>query len=222
MLRFFKSHVGRQERFLALLVSLLLFIGLAPFLKNLVRLRLLLDILFFVVFLTAIYTVSQNRRQAILVSLLALPVFIATWLSYGKASQGLLVTSHIFSIIFLAVAIVLILQFVIRAQSVTPNIIYAAIVVYLLIGITWSVMYSFLEFIVPGSFNNISATLSDGIYDFTYYSFVTLTTLGYGDIYPLNDQARALVILEAIIGQFYIAVLIARLVGTYISYRNPD
>ena len=101
----------------------------------------------------------------------------------------------------------------------TSNVVYDAVVIYLLIGITWSDVYAVLEHLPPGSFNLAGASAIE-VPAFTYYSFVTLTTLGYGDVTPLTDQARSLAILEAVIGQLYMTVLVARLVGLLISHSS--
>ncbi len=214
-----QTKIGRlfKERFLFLLVFLLLYIGLAPFLKNWLAVRLLMNILITAVFLSAVTAVSQTRRQGVLVSFLALPMLITTWLSYGLKWKGLLSASYVFSILFLIFAMVMILRFVMKARWVTRDVIYAAIVVYLLMGVTGSIAYALLDQASPGSFNITDETLLHGSYVFVYYSFVTLTTLGYGDVSPLTDPARALAIIEALVGQLYLVVLIARLVGTHIS-----
>ncbi len=215
--RFSIIRIYIEERFLVLLASLLLYLGLAPFLKTFIGVNLLMNILLTVVFLSAVAAVSRTRRQGVLVSLLALPMLISTWLSYGLEWKSLLAISHGFSILFLVVVMVVILRFVLEARWVTRDVIYAAIVAYLLIGVTAADAYVLLEQLSPGSFSITADALTNGYYVFVYYSFVTLTTLGYGDVSPLTDQARALVIIEAVIGQLYLVVLIARLVGTYIS-----
>jgi hypothetical protein len=110
------------------------------------------------------------------------------------------------------------------------DLIYATICVYLLIGVAWAYVYSVLENIFPGSFNfplnllQANPSLNEGRKHLTllfYYSFVTLTTLGYGDITPVTPPAQSLSTLEAIMGQFYIAILVARLVGIYASKNKP-
>jgi hypothetical protein len=113
--------------------------------------------------------------------------------------------------------ILLILDYIFRQVKVSREVLFAAIVVYILFGVMWSAIFRFLELCQPGSFH-IPHGLSNDVHGiFLYYSFVTLTTLGYGDISPISAPARALAILEAIIGQMYVAVLIARLMGTHIS-----
>jgi voltage-gated potassium channel Kch len=87
-----------------------------------------------------------------------------------------------------------------------------------LIGLNWSLLYLFLAQTIPGAFNGLEQLVwYDNFADAAYYSFVTLTTLGYGDISPVTPVARFLVYMEAIVGVFYMAILVASLVGVRIS-----
>ena len=91
-------------------------------------------------------------------------------------------------------------------------------VCFLLLGLCWAFIYALIEVLNPGSFSVASITTAGSSSAYTYFSFVTLTTLGYGDISPVAQVARSFAILEAITGQMYLAVLVARLVGTQIAH----
>ena len=107
----------------------------------------------------------------------------------------------------------------------TPDVLYGAISVYLMIGLTWSVAYLLLENLYPGSFYIDAAHNPDGylnLSDLLYYSYVTLTTLGYGDITLVTSQARSLAFLEAVCGVLYVAVLVARLVGSSLASSGSN
>jgi len=94
------------------------------------------------------------------------------------------------------------------------NKIVGAICIYLLIGLIWTLLYLFIAQAIPDSFNGLEqAVWYDNFADVAYYSFVTLTTLGYGDISPVVPLARFLVYMEAIVGVFYMAILVASLIG---------
>ena len=94
------------------------------------------------------------------------------------------------------------------------NKIVGAICIYLLIGLVWTLSYLFVAQAIPGAFNGLEqAVWYDNFADVAYYSFVTLTTLGYGDISPVIPIARFLVYMEAIVGVFYMAILVASLIG---------
>jgi voltage-gated potassium channel len=104
-------------------------------------------------------------------------------------------------------------------NNISANRIVGAICVYLMLGVIWALSYELMEATIPGSFGGLteSAQSSGSSSDWVYFSFVTLTTLGYGDVLPLTDFARTLAYFEAIVGQFYLAVLVAGLVGAYLS-----
>lgn len=98
------------------------------------------------------------------------------------------------------------------------NRIVGAICIYLLMGLIWAMMYLFIAQAVPGAFNGIEQMIwYHNFADVAYYSFVTLTTLGYGDISPVAPVAKFLVYMEAVVGVFYMAVLVASLVGIGIN-----
>jgi hypothetical protein len=124
---------------------------------------------------------------------------------------------------FLLLAIwVAVEQVVLSPGSVTRNRVTGALCLYLLLGVLWAVLFAVVELIVPTAFDHGAPAAGDPIEHFLYYSFVTLTTLGYGDVTPVHPVARTLSYLEAVIGQLYVAVLIASLVGRYVAgVRTP-
>ena len=106
-------------------------------------------------------------------------------------------------------------------NKMNANRIIGAICVYFLLGVIWSIMYALLEYTVPGSFAGLSAeNTSEWNPDWIYYSFVTITTLGYGDILPVSFFARALAYMEAVAGLFYVAILVAGLVSAYLAEKQ--
>ena len=107
-------------------------------------------------------------------------------------------------------------------DRVSGNRLMGGICIYLLIGLSWSVMYSALMLIDPASFSGFSVTDNSLYWEMTYFSFVTLTTLGYGDITPVTSGAKALAYSEAVAGELYIAVLIGALVGGYMSKKQAN
>jgi len=106
-------------------------------------------------------------------------------------------------------------------EQIDLNMIMGSVCVYILVGITWSILYFFESVIHPGAFNGIVVEVGKQRFsDLLYYSYVTLSTLGYGDITPVTPIARTLAFLEALFGQFYIAILVASFVGMHISVRR--
>lgn len=103
--------------------------------------------------------------------------------------------------------------------DIDGNKILGAICLYLLMGLIWAVIYTLVELTLADSFTNTNATSQwyTLFPDFIYFSFVTITTLGFGDVSPTLPLSRFLVYLEAIVGQFYLAILVASLVGSHMS-----
>lgn len=122
---------------------------------------------------------------------------------------------------FLVIAIIHALRQVVFGTEMNVNRLVGAICVFLLLGILWAFAYSMLEIAVPGSFSGFAPghdPRSDS--SWIYFSFVTLTTLGYGDITPESAVARTLAYIQAVVGLFYMAVLVAGLVSAYISEKQ--
>lgn len=205
---FVKLKVGR---FLFLLISIVLMFTVRPFLEGLVGIGLLVDIFATLILASAIYAVSSNKRLLCLALLLAFPTFIIHWANYFVEVNKLPLIGEIFSGLFFAFMVVVILNYLFKEKTITTDTIAGAICAYFLIGLMWASIFAILELLQPDSFGpaNMSAESSS----FRYYSFVTLTTLGYGDITPISARARSLSLLEAITGQIYLATLVARLVA---------
>ena|SRR5215510_1797375 len=174
-------------------------------------------------FLSAVYAVSEKRVQWITALALAVPAAVVNSLFAFRPDLNLGVASLIFTILFLAYTLVTLLRAVLRAETVTLDTIYGAISVYLLMAMVWGTAYMLLETLQPG------ALAMDGArhpnhridwFDCMFYSFVTLTSLGYGDMVPVTPHGRSLSILEAVSGIMYVAVLVARLVGLYAAPKS--
>lgn len=102
--------------------------------------------------------------------------------------------------------------------AVDANRIVGAICIYLLMGLIWALMYMFIAQAIPGAFNGVEQLVwYDNFADIAYYSYVTLTTLGYGDISPVAPIVRFLVYMEAVVGVFYMSILVASLIGVGIN-----
>ncbi len=146
---------------------------------------------------------------------------ILNGLSVTREDDTLHVISLLALFLFLLLASFNAMRQVAVGNEINPNRIIGAICVYLLLGVMWSIAYAVIEYSQPGSFKGLTEAVAPAWNtDFVYYSFVTITTLGYGDITPLSQTARSLSFAEAIVGQFYIAVLVAGLVSAYISAKQ--
>lgn len=142
-------------------------------------------------------------------------------LSVAGDNDTLHFISQLTLFVFLLLATFNAMRQVAVGNEINPNRIVGAICIYLLLGVMWSIAYSALEYLQPGSFKGLTELATPTWNpDWIYFSFVTITTLGYGDITPLTQTARSLSFAEAIVGQFYIAVLVAGLVSAYISAKQ--
>lgn len=148
---------------------------------------------------------------------------VLTWLDYFFVSDVLGLVGFFSFFCFNIFIAVFMIRHIARSQQVTLTIILNAINGYLLIGILGAVLLTMASLIQKSFFHiDISAIkfagdATAGFHDYLYFSFVTLTTLGYGDITPVSPFAKSLTIVIAIIGQLYLTILIAMLVGKYLS-----
>jgi len=214
------NEYRRKDKFLYFLLSLIFLLLFSPYLQFGVISSIILIFVVVFVLLAGINSVSDNRLHLIIACIVGAP-WIAT--SIATTLAGRLQPEFyeaFFGCLFFIFTTVIIFSHILKDKKVTSNTLYGSICVYLLVGITWSFFYVLVYTIFPDSFyinpeNNLDHVVSWN--DLTYYSFVTLTTLGYGDITPVTPHARSLSYLEAIIGQVYLTIIIARLVGLYIS-----
>jgi hypothetical protein len=218
-------------RFGTLLVALLLLMVLLPFLPAGSVALPVVSILFSLLMVASVYAVSHNRRLGSVGLLLATPTLVLEWVTKRVDSLSLLVAEDLLSIAFLGLVLAVLFRRILRQQDVSTDTIYGGICVYLLLGVVCVKVYDLLELLMPGSFVFGEGPLPDGfaavaqserVRRFLFFSFVTLTTLGYGDITPVTDQARAIAILEAVIGPLFLAIFIARLVGLHTVQSRED
>jgi hypothetical protein len=209
-----------QKRFLILLVLILFTIVLTPFLDDFIETRILMDFFLTAVFFAIIFAIRSKRSHVIIASILALPLVTSTWSFYFYDSTHLSMLTRIFGVLFFAYAVSIILQIIARSTEITRETIFAAVVAYLLIALMWAFLYMLLELVIPGSFSFPDRGAREESMRFEYFSFVTITTLGYGDITPITNKASALAFLEALVGQIYLVVLVAGLVGMHVSRKT--
>jgi Ion channel len=173
--------------------------------------RLYSDIAFSLVLISGVAIAWGQRWRFLLAGFVGSAALAVRWMAYFTRTPALQLWSDVWTLVgVLVIALVLLAQ-VFRQGPVTSYRIQGAIAVYLLFGMGWAHAYHITELLHPGSFNPPGAMSNVG--DWAYYSFVTLTTVGYGDITAVRPIARALSMGEALTGQLYLAVLIARLVA---------
>ena len=206
-----------KRRFLALLLLILAMLIIVPLADEFVRLRMLMDIFWSAIFIAVIYAVSQKKHHILVGVLLALPMLGSIWSRYFVQYSALEAVGGLCGAVFFIFAIIQILIFVYTQKEVTRDLIAGAAIVYLLMALAWSFIFGVVESLDPGSFSIPDIEGISTSQSFLYLSFVTITTLGYGDITPVTSLARSLCILEAVIGQLYLVVQVAWLVGVHVS-----
>ncbi len=215
------ESIRHRWRFAVVLVAALLLAVAQPLTSGLLDDRGSFDVFFSLLIVAVLLLVFEEREHRRIAISLGLAAFLGIWVSHGLgglASRVLLVGAHLLAACFFAFALYGILRAIFVKQA-SGDAIFAAVCGYLLLGIIWSLLYSAVETASPGSFNlpapqgvNAAAARPDRG-TLGYFSFVTLATVGYGDITPITPLARTLSWMEAIAGQFYLAILVAGLVG---------
>jgi hypothetical protein len=216
-----------RRPFVWMLVALLCLLVLIPADRNTVGGRLLAGGLFTAAYLAGFVIVFKQRRHRIAGLLTGVPALAAVWAGIAippPPPLPLILAGHGLSILFLAVTTTVILKTVFQLAEVTTDAVAGSLCGYLLVGVAFGHAYSLVELLRPGSFlaGELTATGPDpgrAHSALTYFSFVTLTTVGYGDIVPASGLARGLANVEAIVGQFYLAVVIADLIGKKVGFR---
>ena len=212
----------RKDRFLFLIVFNVVLIVLGPFVQGFIGLRLFMEVLFSIIFISTIYAVSQNRLHIIMAAILLIPALIAVWTPDIPRHNIRLTIGYLCGLIVLAFAIISILKFLFTQETVTRQTISAAVAVYLLIALMWTFIYRLIDNLYPGSFAVAHDPLRSAENVYLYFSLVTITTLGYGDITPIGSHAIAFSVLEAITGQIYLVVVVAWFVGLYVSKKSKQ
>jgi hypothetical protein len=183
--------------------------------------RVVVDITLVGVFVLGVWSLVESKIA-----------FIAGWvlaaltlaLVLGAHATDLIILQYLALVavlVFLFLTCVIAVHDVLFRGQIDINRLVGAACIYLLSGALWGIVYFLLSVVFPGSFDGIvGETWSEQLNEFTYHSFVTLTTLGYGDVTPVLPVARSLCYLESVLGQLYLTVLVAALVGIHIANRR--
>jgi hypothetical protein len=220
-----KSLKPRRFSAVQLLIALGLFFVCAPFVEEINGGDLIVSVLLSMVLLSAILAVAGTRRTLVVALLLAVPTLAARWANHFRPDlvpAGVFLIGGLLMFIFVVAQL---LRFVLRAPSVTAEVLCASISAYLMLGLIWTLAYWLVDRLTPGgafSFNTNTGERSINGFTGFYFSFITLSTVGYGDITPVSRFARWLAAMEAMTGLLYVAVLIARLVSLYSTPKSDD
>ena len=194
-----------------------------PFVEEVKGGDVIISILLSLVLLSAVLAVADRKGVFFIALVLAIPAIVGRWINHFRPD---LVSPPVFLIAGLAlIAFVVanLLRFVLRAPSVNTEVLCASISAYLMLGLLWTVAYWLVAQVTPNAFAfNTGPKESMGGFNAFYFSFITLSTVGYGDITPVSRIARWLAATEAMTGLLYVTVLIARLVSLYSTPKSHD
>jgi hypothetical protein len=209
--------------FTPLLVLLILAIALNPVLLALPGGAPVFDLVMLGVLGSAVYAVSGNRRELAIGLALGIPAALGRIWVMRPGEPALVPWSLALLLVFLVYVAVRIFREVFRPGPVSRNTVHGGICLYLLIGLVWALGFAILESLHPGAFRHEEIVGREAMMQaFIYYSLVTLSTLGYGDVVPTLPLARSLASIEAIVGQLYLAVLVATLVARHLTREDSQ
>jgi hypothetical protein len=219
----FRSGLSRYSSVYLLAMLALLFFA-APFVDDLPGGDLIEALLLTAVMVCSVVAVGGRRRSLMIALMLITPTLAGKWVNHFSPNLPSALIYLISAIAFFGFVVSCFVRFILHAQHVDANVLCSGLSGYLILGLLWVPAYVMVARINPAAFNlpagpGGGTTLSG--FNAFYFSFMTLSTVGYGDITPVSKGARMLAMMEAIAGLFYVAVLISRLVAIYTSYQPP-
>lgn len=212
----FLRRFRRTHPFTSLFVSLIGFLVGAPILRELGA-SPLLDVVFFVAIMSgATIALARDRRQVVVAMVLAVP-FLVSYVSALGGGENFRLGAIVWFLPFMGYVTGIALGRVVRAPRVTFDLLLGTASVYLLTGLCFAGVYELIDALLPGA---ISGSESDA--SLIFFSLVTLTTLGYGDVLPVHPIARSVAAIEAVIGVFYVALFVSRMVAQLVSREHQE
>ena len=186
--------------------------------------RILYSVCFTLIFLLSALALTKYRSRIFNIAFI---VILIEWLSELLNLSTLSTLSFLANIVFFDLIVVLFILQIVRAKTVTPRVLMESVTAYLLLGLSFAIMIGLISVADPNSFTfpHLKQPMVEGISyttNYIYYGFVTLTTLGYGDVVPLTPAAKSFSIFTAITGQLYIAIIIATLVSKYLGRKSSN
>lgn len=215
----------RQDNFIYLLLALIIYLVALPIMEDLqvIPASFVRPVAFSCLLAVGVWSLRDSVATFRIGIGLAVVGVVSNGMDVTNGSAAFYYLSSITLFLFLVLSVRSALRQILFAKDIDANRLYGAVCVYLMLGVLWALMYSTLGHLDPSAF---SGSLPEGSEDWNlewiYYSFVTLTTLGYGDILPVSATARALAYSQAVVGVFYMAMLVAALVGSYAASRIDE
>ncbi len=215
-----KRHLMGQYEFL--LFAMLTVVIVRPVLEDGIFGLLTLNVMTSAILISSAYAVSGQRKTLRVSLFLLVPALITSWSTIFLSELWPMVISRVLVLTFVSYILGVIALDVLSEKNVTRDTIFGSACVYMLMGFAFGDIYMLFQIIEPQSFGQAIDVAPVGgevkvASELNYFSFVTLTTLGYGDMTPKTGMVRGIATLEAMLGQFYLTVLVARLVGLHLA-----
>ncbi|BDU16442.1 potassium channel family protein [Lysobacter auxotrophicus] len=209
-----RSFLDRR-RYALLFYSLLLTVAIGPLLEAMNFGRTAMEAFLAVNLIAAVFPIVLNAERRTLFALIGLAVALRWIATHGPNAPALAILGAATWGVIALIAAYRAVRYSLSSVRIDAERVYAALSAYLLIGVCWGVVYAAMTRALPGSLlaGGVVPPAGLGMGDAIYFSFVTLATLGYGDLTPATPAMRGLAVFEAVIGQLYLALLVARLVG---------
>jgi hypothetical protein len=212
----------RNRRFLILLSTLTVVLAVQSLSQGLAASAIIADVLVILAVLAVFFLVFEQTAQrlaALVAAIAAVAITLAHYVLPDRFHVPLAVAYHVLLIVFLGWALVVILRSLFAEKPVQMDDIFGAVCGYLVAGTAWGNLYALSELLVPGSFS-VAPAIQSELADwhsrralFTYFSFTTISSLGYADVTPTRAPATTMVLVEVVFGQFYLAVVVAQIVS---------
>lgn len=175
-------------------------------------------IIFPIILFTTLSSAAASKRQLrLLIGFFLVLLLLDVW-KVAAGGHALEILSRVGHLFFLLFVVRVILGHVFRESTVSTDMILGSICAYMMLGLFFNEGFALIETLIPGSFEGLADIRKDG----GYFSFVTFSTLGYGDVVPVKAVARSVAAMAAVTGQFYIAIIVARLVAAHVSARRDE
>jgi voltage-gated potassium channel len=210
----------KRYRTLTLLISLLIIIIIAPLLEENSTGSIILVGIFSLILLLGVYAISYNLRLIAVSLFMMIPTYIVVWTETFYSTTPLIIARYVLSAITIFFILLIMLWKILSVSKVTAYEIYGALSVYILVALGYCQIYILSYHLNPGSIS-----IQFGKFSFStmfYFSFVSLSTTGFGDIVSVEPLTRSVTILELITGVFFVAILIARLIGGLNVTKTDD
>ena len=210
------------SRLFYLFILLIALVILFPILKGLSFQAVILNSVFTFILIAIVYGIREKRWIIYIGLVFGVPWLVVVWINLRLNLLVLRIISAILMTFLFSYTLVILVRHIIEAKKISADLLFGAGCIYMLIGFAWSGVCITIELIRPSSFLQITAEGYKPVghsFDLVYYSFITLTTLGYGDITPQLPLTRSFAILEAITGVLFMGILIGTLVGIFVAHR---